>query len=361
MQNLPAARTDHPAASRCRAALVGAVLSMTPLLAQGTIESFEFDVTSLGGRKLSHTTYRENVLIVDFWGTWCGPCREAVPHLAALYQKYKHHGLEIVGLNYREGEGDEAVAKVRKFAADNGITYDLAMGTDAIKAQVPEFGGFPTMLFFKRGLEHDKTVTGFDPSHAGDLEEWVVQALGLEPPTPEEVAAEEAEKERKLDEKEDVADGAIFKPGLHDTGFAHTFEDAKGEETTFAELRGDGPILLVISSTWSDDAVQVAKAVEELRAAHAGDEASPSMTVVGAFYERSRDAEERRTKVQEFAAANSLEFPIVIANLKLIRKVHKLQALPSFLLFDREGKLVHRREGFSPVAIESVSKAIGDL
>jgi len=325
--------------------------------AQATIEDFKFEVKGLGGRHLEQSHFADNVLIVDFWGTWCPPCAKAVPGLVQLHKKYKHLGLEIVGLNYREGEGAEAIEKVRKFALENGITYELAMGTEAISAQVPEFGTFPTMLFFERGLKHTKTKVGFSEGDEAEIEAWVRKALALEEiaePTPEEIAQREAEAEAEKDREEKVADGAIFKPGIHDSGFEHTFEGLAGEEITFAEML-DKPVLLAITSTWVPDAEATAKTLEALR-----QELGEKVRVVSGFYERSKDPAERRKAIQDFLAPHSFTFDSVCADLKLIRKVHKLQALPTFLLFDAQGKLVHRAEGLSePITAALRTAAVG--
>ena len=83
--------------------------------AQG-IDAFRFEVTTLGGQTLTQEDFRDSVLLVDFWGTWCGPCVGAVPVLQEMYAKYKHHGLEIVGLTYESGDQDKAAAKVRELS-----------------------------------------------------------------------------------------------------------------------------------------------------------------------------------------------------------------------------------------------------
>src|SRR5262245_66441402 len=62
------------------------------------IEKFEFAGKTLGGQKIDQSMFAENIVIVDFWGTWCPPCRKAVPVLVQLYEQYKQHGLEIAGL-----------------------------------------------------------------------------------------------------------------------------------------------------------------------------------------------------------------------------------------------------------------------
>src|SRR5215510_10137671 len=64
------------------------------------IDKFAFGGKTLGGQKVDQSQFADNVLIVDLWGTWCPPCRKAVPALVKLYEKYKQQGLEIVGFCY---------------------------------------------------------------------------------------------------------------------------------------------------------------------------------------------------------------------------------------------------------------------
>ncbi len=169
--------------------LCASVLGLGRLSAQDDeteIENFKFDVTTINGERISEKDFEGKVLLVDFWGTWCPPCRKAVPHLERLYKKYKSKGLEIVGLNYREGTGAKAEEKVRKFAEKHGITYQLALGTDAIRDQIEDFKGYPTMLFFDRGLKFSHLEVGFAEGNEEDIEEWIVEALAKEAPDEKE-------------------------------------------------------------------------------------------------------------------------------------------------------------------------------
>ncbi len=72
--------------------LIPAVLVFS-VLATGAraqqVQDFHFDVTTLGGLKLTQEDFHESVLLVDFWGTWCGPCVSAVPVLQEMYTKYQ--------------------------------------------------------------------------------------------------------------------------------------------------------------------------------------------------------------------------------------------------------------------------------
>ena len=72
-----------------------------------------FDLTSLKGK----------VILIDFWGSWCGWCRKGHPHLKELYAKYKDKGFEIVGVGMEYGNREEQWTKFRKAIAEDGISW----------------------------------------------------------------------------------------------------------------------------------------------------------------------------------------------------------------------------------------------
>lgn len=121
-------------------------------MAQTVPFKFDFQLRDISGEWLRKSEFEGKVLIVDIWGTWCPPCREEIPHFIALRQRYASAGLEIVGLNKENGSPEAQAQKVREFRDRFGIPYRCAIITDRIMAQIPDFDGFPTTLFFdKRG------------------------------------------------------------------------------------------------------------------------------------------------------------------------------------------------------------------
>lgn len=121
----------------------------------------EFKLTSIDGKEISSASYKGKVLIADFWGTWCPPCRAEIPHFVKLKKLYAKKGLEIVGLNYERGGDDEAkINKIKKFAQEFGINYPCVLGDDATRAQVPNFRGYPTTVFIDRRGEVRLTLVG---------------------------------------------------------------------------------------------------------------------------------------------------------------------------------------------------------
>jgi thiol-disulfide isomerase/thioredoxin len=102
------------------------------------------------GNSVSLDGYKDKVVIVDFWGTWCPPCRTEIPHFVKLQEKYRDRGLQIVGLNYERGDPDQAVPTIRQFMTSNKMNYPRAGGDRSTQQQVPDLTGFPTTLFIDR-------------------------------------------------------------------------------------------------------------------------------------------------------------------------------------------------------------------
>jgi thiol-disulfide isomerase/thioredoxin len=129
-------------------------------LSEGALFAYDFTITTLDGQRLSLADLRGKVVIVDYWGTWCPPCRAEIPHFVQLKQELGDR-LAIVGMTWEHGQGGaETLAKVRQFAQQNGITYPLTLITDRNDLQkVPDLQGFPTTLFIdKSGRVRAKEV-----------------------------------------------------------------------------------------------------------------------------------------------------------------------------------------------------------
>jgi thiol-disulfide isomerase/thioredoxin len=114
--------------------------------------AFGFNLKGLDDKPLSLDEYKGKVVLVDFWGTWCEPCRKALPGLAQLHYKHRRRGFDVVGLTYEPGAPDPETARkyVQQFVQQSGIPYRCAMGDEATQKKIPNFKGFPTTLLIDR-------------------------------------------------------------------------------------------------------------------------------------------------------------------------------------------------------------------
>lgn len=303
------------------------------------IETFHFEVTALGGQKMDQARFADSVLLVDLWGTWCQPCREAIPRLADLYGKYKQHGLEILGLAYEQGGSPQEQAEaVRKFAAEHKITWTLALGDEAIKKQVPGFSGYPTLVLFQRGLKHVKTWSGFNEAIEAEIASSVREALAASATDkPAESGASDPEAVEK-EAPEKVPAGRIFRPSNADEGFDFEVTDVDGATLKFADCRGK-PVLLALTTTWDAEARPVAALLESLHKEH------KDLLVVAACNER--DKARKNDTIRAFRGQLGVGYRLFASDREFTSKVHRFVVLPTFLLFDGEGKLVQREDGLS--------------
>ena len=104
-----------------------------------------FTVKDLDGRDISMASLRGKVVIVNFWATWCGPCRAEIPDLVALQEKYKDT-LQVIGIS----EDEAGVEVVRRFAAEHKVNYPVAMMTPELEKMFPGISALPTSFILDR-------------------------------------------------------------------------------------------------------------------------------------------------------------------------------------------------------------------
>ena len=319
------------------------VAAITAMISAQSVEDFEFELESLGGQTLRQDDFRKSVLIVDFWGTWCRPCRDAVPHLQAMYAKYKHHGLEIIGLSYESAAGNPA-ENVRNFAIDHGLTYHLALGTPALTRQVQGFRDYPTLLCFNRNLEFDHAWVGFTPDSPTAIEAWVRRALDLAPLESTDSRDDPATDNAIDDQTASLPPGVIFKPGDGDTGFAFVADDLDGKRIDFEQLRGK-PVLLALTSTWDQSATITAALLDAIHRKRGTD-----CHVLAAYLELRAPQTTKLEAIRTFRAKHGLGYRLFLSDLGMQKKIHMFSGMPMFLLFDDTGRLALRESGTDDTA-----------
>src|SRR6185295_3466179 len=105
------------------------VCSLPCVLGQQAIKP-QFALKDIDGRTVRLRAYRRKVVLVNFWATWCPPCRAEMPDLVKLQREHAREGLQIIGITYPP----ETKTRVRRFARSLKVNYPIILGTRQIKA-----------------------------------------------------------------------------------------------------------------------------------------------------------------------------------------------------------------------------------
>ena len=108
----------------------------------------EFSLRTVEGKKLSLSDYRGKAVLINFWATWCAPCKIEMPWLVALHSQYAPQGFEILGVS--EDDADTPRAKLAKFGHEQGLNYPLLVGDDAVSRKYGGVEFLPTSYFVGR-------------------------------------------------------------------------------------------------------------------------------------------------------------------------------------------------------------------
>lgn len=139
----------------------------------------EADFQTLDGGSLRLSGYAGKVLVLDLWATWCGPCRQEIPHLVQLGNEYRARGVEVVGLSTEDPAA--AAPKVRDFAGEFKINYTLGWaGGELARALMQGNSSIPQTFVITRDGRLVKRLIGFNAlTGPTQLREAVEQALRL--------------------------------------------------------------------------------------------------------------------------------------------------------------------------------------
>jgi cytochrome c biogenesis protein CcmG/thiol:disulfide interchange protein DsbE len=111
-----------------------------------------FALQALDGSTVRLSDYRGKVVLLNFWGTWCEPCKAETPALEAAYQKLKNEGLVIIGVDllYTERSLNRDVEHVREFAHLYGVSYPLVLDEDGSVSRAYAIHPIPTTYIIDR-------------------------------------------------------------------------------------------------------------------------------------------------------------------------------------------------------------------
>ncbi|HEY6929998.1 MAG TPA: TlpA disulfide reductase family protein [Thermoanaerobaculia bacterium] len=137
------------------------------------VKAPDFQLESIDGKMVKLSDFKGKTVLLNFWATWCGPCRAEMPWLVDLYTKYRDAGLEIVGVSMDQNAVHRP--RVVPYIREKNVTYTILYGNDRVAAAYDGVPLLPTSFFIG---SDGKIVGEFEGIKTkNDLELGVLRAL----------------------------------------------------------------------------------------------------------------------------------------------------------------------------------------
>jgi cytochrome c biogenesis protein CcmG/thiol:disulfide interchange protein DsbE len=133
----------------------------------------EFALKNVQGGEITSASLKGKVLVLDFWATWCPPCKAEIPNYNQLAAQYKAQGVEFLGVTFDSGTID----KVKKEVAELEIQYPVSMATDEIDAALGGHLGYPTTFVIGKDWKVYRKINGMIPNKKEFLEKDIRELL----------------------------------------------------------------------------------------------------------------------------------------------------------------------------------------
>lgn len=137
------------------------------------VPAADFAVQRLDGTELSSESLKGQILVVDFWATWCGPCLTEIPSYNALHEDYADRDVQLLGITLQSGSADQVrdwIAQPIKLGAEEfKLTYPVVMGNDDMEYSWGPIYGFPTTYLVDADWKVRKRWIGAVPDKSEQL------------------------------------------------------------------------------------------------------------------------------------------------------------------------------------------------
>src|SRR5438876_121565 len=154
--------------------VVAAALAMGATLDSGAVAPAtaapDFTLRTMGGPNLRLQEQRGRVVLINFWATWCGPCRQEMPHLNRLYEKYRASGFVLLGVNV-----DDDAANAVALATKLGIAFPVLLDTNKGVSKLYDLSTMPSTVLIDRDGKvryvHRGYLTGYEDAYDRQIRE----------------------------------------------------------------------------------------------------------------------------------------------------------------------------------------------
>ena len=105
----------------------------------------DFSLPSLGGKKVSLSEFKGKAVFINFWATWCPPCKDEMPSMERVYREQKANGFEILAVSI-----DKGTKEVEAFRKEHGLSFPILLDPDMLVAAIYELAFVPTTYLIDR-------------------------------------------------------------------------------------------------------------------------------------------------------------------------------------------------------------------
>lgn len=140
--------------------MTAAVVMATATVSAGSRQSSapDFTLKSHEGENLRLSEYRGNVVLINFWASWCGPCRQEMPVLSELHDKYQALGFTVLGVNVESDSG-----KARKLLKDLPVSFPVVFDNDSVVSKQYDVVAMPSTVLVDRNGKMRYLHKGYKP------------------------------------------------------------------------------------------------------------------------------------------------------------------------------------------------------
>ena len=146
--------------------LIFAVLLSVPALAQANEgEPAYLKAALLNGGDFDLSQHRGKIVMINFWATWCGPCREEMPHLQALYERYQSLGFTLLGVNVEE-DSENAAA----WLEETPVTFPILFDSENLATKLYDVVAMPSTVLIDRNGGIRFIHHGYQPGYEDEYQ-----------------------------------------------------------------------------------------------------------------------------------------------------------------------------------------------
>jgi len=132
----------------------------------------DFTLHAMGGPNLRLKEQRGRVVMVNFWATWCAPCRQEMPHLNRLYEKYRGAGFVLLGVNV-----DDDTSKAADVVAKLGVTFPVLLDTEKSVSKLYDVSTMPSTMIIDRDGKVRYVHRGYQVGYEDNYEKQIRELL----------------------------------------------------------------------------------------------------------------------------------------------------------------------------------------